>query len=104
MKIAVDQAFARYVGLQFGQRTRAFALSDQLGHQRSGETLKARYFFFSRSGNWRPFCKAKPVQLQNAKQRFAARGLKRAVRHDSRLMWVANSHSYDFCVHYTSPA
>jgi len=23
--------------------------------------------------------------------------------HDSGPMWVATSHSYDFCIHYTSP-
>jgi hypothetical protein len=27
----------------------------------------------------------------------------RAAPHDSRPMWVATSHSYDFCIHYTSP-
>jgi hypothetical protein len=27
----------------------------------------------------------------------------RAAPHDSGPMWVANSHSYDFCIHYTSP-
>src|SRR5271165_2565705 len=29
--------------------------------------------------------------------------LLRAAPHDSGPMWVANSHSYDFCIHYTSP-
>jgi hypothetical protein len=28
----------------------------------------------------------------------------RAAPHDSGPMWVASSHSYDFCIHYTSPA
>jgi hypothetical protein len=27
----------------------------------------------------------------------------RAAPHDSGPMWVASSHSYDFCIHYTSP-
>jgi hypothetical protein len=27
----------------------------------------------------------------------------RAAPHDSGPMRVANSHSYDFCIHYTSP-
>src|SRR6266436_5753721 len=27
----------------------------------------------------------------------------RAAPHDSGPMWVATSHSYDFCIHYTSP-
>ena len=27
----------------------------------------------------------------------------RAAPHDSGPMWVANSHSYDFYIHYTSP-
>jgi hypothetical protein len=27
----------------------------------------------------------------------------RAAPHDSGPMWVARSHSYDFCIHYTSP-
>jgi hypothetical protein len=27
----------------------------------------------------------------------------RAAPHDSGPMWVANSHSYDFFIHYTSP-
>src|SRR6266481_5103053 len=27
----------------------------------------------------------------------------RAAPHDSEPMWVASSHSYDFCIHYTSP-
>jgi hypothetical protein len=27
----------------------------------------------------------------------------RAAPHDSGPMWVAISHSYDFCIHYTSP-
>src|SRR5467141_1941809 len=29
--------------------------------------------------------------------------LLRATPHDSGPMWVATSHSYDFCIHYTSP-
>src|SRR5467141_2533781 len=29
--------------------------------------------------------------------------LLRAAPHDSGPMWVATSHSYDFCIHYTSP-
>ena len=27
----------------------------------------------------------------------------RVLVHDSGPMWVATSHSYDFCIHYTSP-
>jgi hypothetical protein len=27
----------------------------------------------------------------------------RMAPHDSGPMWVASSHSYDFCIHYTSP-
>jgi hypothetical protein len=33
----------------------------------------------------------------------ASRPLLRAAPHDSGTMWVASSHSYDFCIHYTSP-
>jgi hypothetical protein len=29
--------------------------------------------------------------------------LLRTAPHDSGPMWVASSHSYDFCIHYTSP-
>src|SRR5467141_1169820 len=29
--------------------------------------------------------------------------LLQAAPHDSGPMWVATSHSYDFCIHYTSP-
>jgi hypothetical protein len=27
----------------------------------------------------------------------------RMAPHDSEPMWVGSSHSYDFCIHYTSP-
>src|SRR5712664_1735599 len=33
----------------------------------------------------------------------ASTPLLRAAPHDSGPMWVASSHSYDFCIHYTSP-
>jgi hypothetical protein len=33
----------------------------------------------------------------------ASTPLLRAAPHDSGPMWVATSHSYDFCIHYTSP-
>jgi hypothetical protein len=29
--------------------------------------------------------------------------LLQAAPHDSGPLWVATSHSYDFCIHYTSP-
>jgi len=33
----------------------------------------------------------------------ASTPLLRAAPHDSGPMWVASSHSYEFCIHYTSP-
>jgi peroxiredoxin len=90
------------MGLEIGQRAPTFALSDQFGHQQSNETLKGSkgtVLLFLRSADWRPFCKAQLVQLQNARQRFEAQGLKlAAISYDSPaiLKDFAQRHKIDF--------
>jgi peroxiredoxin len=97
-----NQGVPPSVGLEIGERAPAFALSDQFGHEQSNKTLKGSkgtVLLFFRSADWWPFCKAQLVQLQNAKQRFEAQGLKlAAVSYDSPaiLKDFAQRHNIEF--------
>jgi len=99
---STNPAVAPSVGLEIGQQAPAFALPDQFGHEQSNKTLKGSkgtVLLFFRSADWWPFCKAQLVQLQNARQRFEAQGLKlAAISYDSPaiLKDFAERHRIEF--------
>lgn len=99
---SLTKSVSATVGLPVGQKAPTFAAQDQFGHEQSNETLEGSngtIFLFFRSADWCPFCKAQLVDLQNAKQRFEAKGIKlAAVSYDSPaiLKDFADRHNIEF--------
>src|SRR5437660_2122898 len=115
----------RRTSLDFPMRPRATAALDELGISRFPSEVSSYVHGVSdRAGLWHtsryrctrwslplsPTASAsrrkKLTRLNTRPARSpvnASTPLLRAAPHDSGPMWVANSHSYDFCIHYTSP-
>lgn len=74
-------------GLSVGEKASAFSATDQFGKVQTLDTLrgpKGTILLFYRSADWCPYCKGQLIQLQNAKARIEAQGLKLAgISYDS---------------------
>ena len=115
----------RRASIDFPMRPRATAAPGELGisrfprevsayvhgvSDRAGLSSTSRY----RCTGWRlPLSPTASASRRNLLTRLNTRPARspvnastlflRAAPHDSGPMWVATSHAYDFCIHYTSP-
>jgi len=123
--IPKDAAIHRRTSLDFPMRPRATAALGELGISRFPREVSLYLHGVSdRAGLWRTLryrCTRwglPPAPTASASRRKVLTRLNtrpahspinastpplRAAPHDSGPMWVATSHSYDFCIHYTSP-
>ncbi len=72
------QGGTKIPGLTAGDRIPPISAKDQTGTPQTFDTLKGKHgllLLFSRSADWCPFCKQQLMQLQQAKQEFAAKGI-----------------------------
>jgi hypothetical protein len=115
----------RRTSLDFPMRPKATASLDELGISRFPREVSAYVHGVSdRAGLWRtsryrcsrwglPLLLTASASRRKCLTRLNTRPAHspanastlplRAAPHDSGPMWVASSHSYDFCIHYTSP-
>ncbi|MGC8536808.1 MAG: peroxiredoxin family protein [Rhizomicrobium sp.] len=77
-------------GLKPGDRIPSISAKDQSGTPETFDTLKGKrglLLLFSRSADWCPFCKQQLLELQQAKQEFAAKGIHVAsITYDSQAI------------------
>src|SRR6266404_4148785 len=115
----------RRTSLDFPMRPRANATLDELGISRFPREVSPYVHRVSdRAGLWHtsryrctrcclPLAPTASASRSKCLTRLNTRPIRspvnastpplRAAPHDSGPMWVATSHSYDFCIHYTSP-